>query len=73
MAASYLSNPPPGCYRRRLCLNCKVQRQVEGYLLNDEKHTLGRGTCEACGKRDVLSAVYRYTLSARARRERGLP
>ena len=66
------SKPPSGCYRKRLCMKCKVGRQAEGYLVNDEAGTLGHGTCEACGKRDVLSAVYRYTLSAKERKARGI-
>ena len=65
--------PPDGCYRRRLCLECKVDLMADGYLLNSEDAFPQRGTCERCGKRKVLSAVFRYTLSAKERERRGLP
>ena len=66
-----IRKPPQGVYRKRLCFKCKVLLQVDGFLVNAERGTLGHGTCENCGKRDALSAVYRYTLSARARKARG--
>lgn len=66
--------PPPGCYRKRLCLKCKVDLLSDGYIVRAERPAVmpGHGTCERCGKKNVLSAIYRYTLSAKGRRERGL-
>ena len=64
--------PPPETYRKRLCVRCKDDLEAEGYLTNYEAGTCLRGTCERCGAEKTITEVYRYTLTARERKRRGL-
>ena len=66
------SKPPPGCYRKRLCMTCKAKLMAEGYLVISEPGFPQHADCERCRKRGVLTSVNRYTLSAKGRRDRGL-
>lgn len=64
---------PEGCFRRRLCIDCKADLEADGYLTHPERDTMRRGDCERCGRMKSVTAVYRYTLSWRERKRRGLP
>jgi len=68
-----IQRPPEGCYRKRLCLKCKVELQVDGYFMHGEDFLPSEGTCERCKKKSAATNIYRYTLSAKERERRGLP
>lgn len=64
--------PPKDTYRKRLCGACLIDLQHDGYITAYEDGTCVRGSCEMCGKQKQIVGVYRYTLSARERKRRGL-
>lgn len=59
--------PPPGAFRKRLCLPCADKLERSGYLTNPEKDSAARGICELCKQAKTVTRVYRYTLSCETR------
>ncbi len=52
--------PPPGAYRKRLCLACIADLSARGYLTRTEDGA-ARGVCERCRREMPVTLTVRYT------------